>query len=358
MRLLPLSAKSDDALRELVGCYLTWLDERNGELRGVAGDGLLADMAWTAGLGRSHFVHRAAVVFRDAESLRQRLRALAEAPEFPEPRTATKVEFAYTGQAGHWLEMGEELYAAEPVVRAVLDRCADTLRPVRGASPLEAMFKRHAATGHLDGEAWTRSAIYALQCALTALWSSVGIRRGAVVGHGFGALAAAQAAGMLDLEEGLRLTASDGAAGEPAAVALAGGSPPLVDCYTGRIVEPGATIDIAEWRSPAPEPMAIGPCLKTLADLGIEPIVETVPRALPDGLADSDGLAVVPASSAESPGAVAADAGDATFAEAVAAAYVAGLTVSFAGLFAGESRRRISVPSYPFQRRRHWIDTR
>ena len=64
------------------------------------------------------------------------------------------------------------------------------------------------------------------------------------------------------------------------------------------------------------------------------------------------------ASSAESAGADAPDAGDATIAEAVAGAYVAGLSVSFAGLFAGESRRRISLPSYPFQRRRHWIDTR
>ena len=327
-------------------------------LQGVAGDALLADMAWTAGVSRSHFAHRAAVVFRDAESLRQRLRALAEAPEFPEPKTTSKVAFVYTGQAGHWLEIGAELYANEPVVRAVLDRCDETLRPVRGASLLEAMLERPGATRPLDGEAWTRSAMYALQCALTALWSSVGIRPSVVVGHGLGALAAAQAAGMLDREEGLRLAAADGATGEQTSVALAGGSPPLVDWSTGRTVEPGATIDIAEWRSPAPEPMAIGPCLRTLADLGIEAIVETAPRALPDGLADGGDIPVVRASSAESAGADAPDAGDATIAEAVAGAYVAGLSVSFAGLFAGESRRRISLPSYPFQRRRHWIDTR
>ena len=43
------------------------------------------------------------------------------------------------------------------------------------------------------------------------------------------------------------------------------------------------------------------------------------------------------------------------FVAAVAKAYEAGLTLSFAGLFAGESRRRLSLPSYPFQRRRHWI---
>ena len=44
------------------------------------------------------------------------------------------------------------------------------------------------------------------------------------------------------------------------------------------------------------------------------------------------------------------------FAEAVAGAYEAGLPVRFEGLFAGEARRRISIPGYPFQRRRHWLE--
>ena len=46
------------------------------------------------------------------------------------------------------------------------------------------------------------------------------------------------------------------------------------------------------------------------------------------------------------------------FVKAVAGAYEAGLAVSFEGLFAGETRRRVLLPSYPFQRRRHWIEAR
>jgi acyl transferase domain-containing protein len=44
--------------------------------------------------------------------------------------------------------------------------------------------------------------------------------------------------------------------------------------------------------------------------------------------------------------------------EGIAGAYEAGLEISFAGLFAGEARCRISLPAYPFQRRHHWIETR
>ena len=43
------------------------------------------------------------------------------------------------------------------------------------------------------------------------------------------------------------------------------------------------------------------------------------------------------------------------FLRAVAAAYEAGATISFAGLFLGERRRRIAIPGYPFQRRRFWV---
>ena len=43
------------------------------------------------------------------------------------------------------------------------------------------------------------------------------------------------------------------------------------------------------------------------------------------------------------------------FAAAVAGAYEAGLEINFEGLFAGETRRRIALPGYPFERRRYWI---
>ena len=48
----------------------------------------------------------------------------------------------------------------------------------------------------------------------------------------------------------------------------------------------------------------------------------------------------------------------ADFVRAVAHAHEAGMDISFAGLFAGEIRRRISIPGYPFRQRRHWIEPR
>lgn len=51
------------------------------------------------------------------------------------------------------------------------------------------------------------------------------------------------------------------------------------------------------------------------------------------------------------------DTGEAdSFAEGVARAYETGAAVALAGLFSGESRRWIGVPTDPFQRRHYWIE--
>ena len=42
--------------------------------------------------------------------------------------------------------------------------------------------------------------------------------------------------------------------------------------------------------------------------------------------------------------------------EAFAADYEAGEAVPFERLFEGETRRRVSLPAYPFQRLRHWFE--
>ena len=204
LRVLPLSGKSPAALRDLAGRYLEWLDGRAEETP-------LADLAWTAGAGRSHFAFRAGLAFRDAASLRTGLQALAAATDAPAARAPAKVAFAYTGQASQWTGMGLDLYEREPVVRAVLDRCDALLRNERGASLLDVMFGRAGSAGALDEPRWKQPAIYALECALTALWSSVGIRPETVFGHSLGEIAAAQAAGVFELEDGLRFAAARGA---------------------------------------------------------------------------------------------------------------------------------------------------
>lgn len=373
-RILPLSGKSEGALRELAKGYLQWLA---GE-EGVASDAALSDLAWTAAVGRSHFPHRCGLVFGDAEQLRERLRVLAgadAAPRLQTPRKPTRVAFAYPGQVSRWVGMAEALYRSEPVARAVLDRCDELIRQHREVSLLDVMFGHPRVNQNPNDPVWVGPAAYALGCALTAQWSSVGVRPSAVVGHGPGALAAAQAAGGLTFEEGLKLAATLGSPGETSwerdgpdplegaeavrgEVTVTAPSVALVSNATGRLVESGGAFDVDHWLRQAEEPVDSSGCAATLARLGVDAIVEIGPdpvgrvigAAWPE---DTTAPAVIPTPVMSGDGESPEPTGG--FLRAVAGAFEAGLDVSLAGLFAGEARRRISIPTYAFQRRRHWI---
>ena len=284
--------------------------------------------------------------------------------------------------------MSKTLYDSEPIARAVLDRCDAVVRDERGASLLDVMFGRDEASGDLSDTAWAQPALYALQCALTALWASVGVAANVALGTGTGELAAAQAAGVFSLEDGMRFTLAratlmaalpgvdpnQALRGLEAAFADIATAPPslaLVSGVTGQVVDSGGALDGAYWSRQARANAALGACAATLAELGVDAIIEIgcaaeigagaelgqqISRewqASANG-ADSAGAPLIISGKARADGDELAEQG-AGFVEAVARAYEAGLTLDFNGLFAGESRRRVSLPTYPFQRRRHWI---
>ena len=211
-RFLPLSGKSEGAVRELATRYISWLDRHALGEPSVNGatNGVLSDTAWTAGVGRSHFEHRAGVVFDDGKSLRDGLLEIADGDSGTVPRTASKVAFVYTGQGSQWVGMGRSLYENEPVFRAVIDRCEEVFKEVRGQSLLDVMWGRNGSDEDPGDTAWEQPALYALGCALTALWESVGVRPSVVLGHSVGEIAAAQAAGVFSLEDGMRFAAVRG----------------------------------------------------------------------------------------------------------------------------------------------------
>ncbi len=374
VRLLPLSGKSAGALRALAERYLLWLDAVGG------GDceTTLADMAWTAGVGRSHHPYRTGVAFRDARDLASRLRLVADHFEYSDdeiPETATRVAFVYAGQFGSGAGMGGGLYRSEPVVRAVLDRCDDLMQQEQGISLLEVLFGRRDRRSDPQDSSPTHAAVYAFGCAMAELWASVGIRPAVVLGHGPGAVAAAQGAGVISLEEGLRLSAALGGLpgfqsdqggleklkGILAAIARQAPSVPLVCRATGGVIESGDEFGLSHLIRNCGDLLDSSGCSKALAELGVDAIVELWTGSDPAGrLGDAGPNARRKPALLFSPASPSSDLSESSnaidgFVETVIGAYRAGLDINFRGLFAGERRRRISLPGYPFQRRRHWV---
>ncbi|MCC5610267.1 acyltransferase domain-containing protein [Nostoc sp. CHAB 5834] len=210
LHLLSLSAKSEQALQDLAQRYKANL-AMHPELS-------LADICFTASMGRSHFDHRLAVTAESGEQLQQQLSDFVARQE-PSGlvtrqvinRKQPKIAFLFTGQGSQYVEMGRELYETQPTFRQTLQQCDEILRPHLQKSLLEVIYPSNHSSGILLNEtAYTQPALFALEYALYKLWQSWGIEPAVLMGHSVGEYVAACVAGVFSLEDGLKLIAARG----------------------------------------------------------------------------------------------------------------------------------------------------
>ncbi|MFT5684278.1 MAG: acyl transferase domain-containing protein/acyl carrier protein, partial [Myxococcota bacterium] len=160
----------------------------------------LPDLAHTTLTGRTHHPWRIASAGGDAAQLSQKLRAAT-----PHRAGRIRVGLLCTGQGAQYPGMAADLLEQSPIFRAVIARCDalmdGALLPV--------------LLGHRPGlsqTTWTQPATFAVSMGLHALWVSWGIQPVAVAGHSVGEIAAACIAGVMSLEDGLRMAVLRGQA--------------------------------------------------------------------------------------------------------------------------------------------------
>ena len=208
VNVLALSARSPEALVALVQRYESFLTAHP--------DVDLADVCLTAGTGRSHFEHRAALVVDTVEGARAGLAELAENRLRPgvvrgehtnQPTTA----WLFTGQGSQYPGMARELFDAEPVFAETVTRCAEAVKDMLPRPLLEVLFATDRETGEvLRHTSFAQPALFAVEMGLARLWQSWGIEPDVVLGHSVGQYAAACVAGVFSLEDGARLMAERG----------------------------------------------------------------------------------------------------------------------------------------------------
>lgn len=202
--LLPLSARSPEALRELARAFVTYLRADDAPE--------LADICATAALRRTHHVHRLAIAGSSRAEMADELEAYlsgAEAHQVVSGRCRdgepdAPLAFVFSGQGSQWLGMGRDLYASAPVFRDVIDRCETLFQAEAGWSLIEEL-NAAPEVSRLDEINVVQPAIFAVQAGLFALWRAWGVTPDAVIGQSMGEVAAASAAGILSLEDAARV---------------------------------------------------------------------------------------------------------------------------------------------------------
>jgi phthiocerol/phenolphthiocerol synthesis type-I polyketide synthase B len=201
--MLPLSAKSPSALRALAARYADMLGSESQQS--------LYDVCWSAATRRTPLDHRAVFVAADRSALVEILRnhangGAATAEGSVRAGEAPKIGFVCPGQGGQWVGMARQLMAQEPEFLAALERCDGAARS----------FVDWSIVGQLTAESGSpqfrleridviQPVLAAVTIAYATLLRSFGIEPTATVGHSMGEVAAACIAGVMSLDQAMRV---------------------------------------------------------------------------------------------------------------------------------------------------------
>ncbi|MEV4513673.1 beta-ketoacyl synthase N-terminal-like domain-containing protein [Dactylosporangium sp. NPDC049525] len=197
----PVSAAAGQGVRDLAGAVAEWVREHP--------DADLSSLAHTLTERRSHLAHRAGVVAGDRDELLAGLDALVAGENSPAvamgaartfgDTTAEGPVWVFSGHGAQWSGMGQELLRTEPAFARVIDELGPVFAEELGWTPREAI-----DAGGPWTVARTQAMTYAMQVALAEVWTELGLRPGAIIGHSVGEIAAATVAGSLDRADAAR----------------------------------------------------------------------------------------------------------------------------------------------------------
>ena len=197
----------------------------------------LADAAFILKAGRHDFGRRRMLVCRSVDEAASALETPDAQSVFTNDRASGErpITFLFPGQGAQYVGMGRELYQAEPTFRAEVDRCAELLIPQleldlrdvlypdlriedrrsKIEDSVSSILNPQSSILDLDQTWLAQPALFVVEYALAKLWMEWGVRPQAMIGHSIGEYVAACLAGVLSLEDALKLVAARGRLMQP-----------------------------------------------------------------------------------------------------------------------------------------------
>jgi acyl transferase domain-containing protein/pimeloyl-ACP methyl ester carboxylesterase/short-subunit dehydrogenase/aryl carrier-like protein len=395
VHLLTLSAKTREALGQMIYRSRDYL-RANPSLP-------LADICHTAAVGRSHFPHRLSVVGDSNDQICQRLGEFISrestdgskesigsvmkpwhAGSLGAPGRYDRSEGLSVGKAaaeqgrkltfvfghGHeYTNMGRSLYEEAPVFRQALQECEEQFRGLTDRSLLDVIYPPEGGDCDLLGRsAFAEPALLAVQYGIVRLLKSWGVEPDAVAGQGVGEYAAALSAGIFSMPDAFRLVVEQGrpsvALGnsETTPGALPGleriarevtYSNPLITLISGLTGKPASpAVSTPEyWIRPPTMPAKAGDFIRSLSEQGYRHLIQIGPAYAPDAFNDMcrpEGETLwLPTLASSSPDWH-------QLLETLGTLYTLGFKIDWRGFDSEYCRRRVLLPTYPFQREKCW----
>ena len=168
----------------------------------------LADIAYSLN-ARTLLEYRGVVRGRSRDELLAGLTALAEGRDGVTGKASRpKVGFVFAGQGAQKAGMGRELYAASPVFAEAFDQAAELVEAELGHSIRDVVLGEDEDDPRADRTLYAQTGLFAVEVGLLAVLAAAGVKPDAVAGHSVGEIAAAYAAGVLELGDAAKLVAA------------------------------------------------------------------------------------------------------------------------------------------------------
>lgn len=167
------------------------------------------DLSYTTTARRRHHNFRATVVegstpgILDALKVKRALLANGIPSKMPQP-----VVFMFTGQGSAYPAMARELYNTSTQFRADVSHFDGIARQQGFPTFLPMITDGNLADVNILSPTQTQIGLVCIQVALARLWSTLGIKPSAVIGHSLGEYAALQVAGVLSMSDMILLVGS------------------------------------------------------------------------------------------------------------------------------------------------------
>ncbi|TPX18368.1 uncharacterized protein E0L32_011743 [Thyridium curvatum] len=204
---LLLSAHSKSSLARRAGQLAEFFRQRDGID--------LQDIAWTLWERRSQLPYHHVFTESSREALLWALDHVSQeaSPSILTLRSLVSPEEGFgalgifTGQGAQWPGMGRELLYSSHVFRETIDRCERALLslPDGPGWSLAEQLRDASPTSPISDAEIAQPATTAVEIGLVEILASSGVRFSAVVGHSSGEMAACYAAGILRLEDAIRI---------------------------------------------------------------------------------------------------------------------------------------------------------
>lgn len=241
--ILAFSANDQDSLKNNIKAL-------SGHLinPGVSVD--ISDLAYTLSEKRSRHYYRAFTVTNSSHIEQDSLVFGQKAISAP------KIGFVFTGQGAQWSQMGLDLVDTFPQAKAIIQKLDEVLQKLPNPPKwklLEELTEARSSEALRQPE-FSQPLVTALQLAIVEILKGWGIAPQAVIGHSSGEIAAAAAAGLVDIEEAIKTAYYRGQAAkqlppkEPLGMLAVGISSELIQSYLDQSDD---KIQIACYNSPS-----------------------------------------------------------------------------------------------------------